>query len=143
MPPPKSIQELTQLFEGLEDRELRAELLIETGDRFVEVPAAIATRPYPLSHQVPACQSDVYLWAHRTATGIALEFAVVNPQGISARAMAVILKEAFADATLSEILAIDPGIVTMLFGKGIAMGKGQGLTSMLTTAQALARKLLE
>lgn len=138
---PSPLKELLATFAELDDRDLRADLLIEIAERFVTVPESIAARPYPQEHQVPSCESEVYVWAAPTPDGVKLSFAVENPQGISARAMAVILTESFAHGTLSEILAIDSSIVQLLFGKGITMGKGQGLTSMLITAQTLARGL--
>ena len=41
----------------------RADLLIGFADKFKEVPAEIATRPYPKSHQVPQCESEAYVWS--------------------------------------------------------------------------------
>lgn len=137
---PEPLHEFLTLFDATEDRELRADLLIETADRFTGVPPEIAPRPYPAERLVPACQSEVYLWAFPSSgpVGVQLYFAVENPQGVSARAMAVLLKEAFASATLEQILAIDSTIVQRLFGRGIGMGKGEGLASMLQCAQGLA-----
>ena len=48
---------------AIDDRELRFELLIEYAERFVEVPQAIATRPYAAKNKVPACESDAYAFA--------------------------------------------------------------------------------
>ena len=140
---PQPLHELLTLFEATEDRDLRADLLIETAERFRGVPPEIARRPYPQERLVPACQSEVYLWAYPTAgtVGVQLHFAVENPQGVSARAMAVILTEAFASAAIDEILSIDSTIVQRLFGRGIGMGKGEGLASMLHCAQTLARAI--
>ena len=39
----------------------RTDLLLSYADQFKEVPASIATRPFPKSHQIPQCESDAYV----------------------------------------------------------------------------------
>ncbi|MFN8389469.1 MAG: SufE family protein [Bdellovibrionota bacterium] len=125
---------------AIQDRDERMELLIETAARFEEVPARIATRPYPESNLVPGCQSEAYVFAEPLPNGtLQFFYAVENPQGISAKAMAVILDENLSGEPLSDVATVSSDIVYDIFGKSIAMGKGQGLMGMIFLTQALAR----
>ena len=89
----------------LADRAERINFLIDVADRFREVPPEIAARPFPPEHEVQHCESGAFVWARRGGEGFELYFAVENPQGISARALAVILSEGLAGSSLEEILA--------------------------------------
>ena len=74
----------------------RADLLLDYADQFREVPPRWR-RARSRRHQVPQCESDAYVWAVPRPTGpLKLHFAVENPSGVSAKALAAIL-----DATLS------------------------------------------
>src|ERR1039458_5950048 len=76
------------------DRQERYQFLIEVADRFQEVPPSVAGRPFPKEHKVTRCESDAYVWAEPLPDGSCkLYFAVENPQGLSAKSMAVILDE--------------------------------------------------
>src|SRR5690606_12314130 len=102
-----------------------------------------AARPFPKSHQVPHCESEAYVWANLTPDRrLALHFAVENPSGISAKALAVVLKQVYDGQPPEDLLALDPGIVEMVFRQNISMGKGLGLKSMVVAAQALTRDAL-
>ena len=73
------------------DRTERIQMLIDIAERFREVPPRLASRPFPPEHQVPACESEAYVWGEPRPDGtLDFHFAVENPQGISARALAVI-----------------------------------------------------
>ena len=125
---------------AIQDRDERVELLIETAARFQGVPEHIAKRPYPESNLVPACQSEAYIFAQKQPDGtLKFHTAVENPQGISAKAMAVILDEFLSGAPLAQVIEVKSDIVYEIFGRGLAMGKGQGLMGMLFLTQALAR----
>lgn len=126
------------------DRDERMEFLIELAERFREVPEEIATRPFPESSLVPGCQSEAYVFAEGNPDGtLKYYFAVENPQGISAKAMAVVLDETLSGAPLQEVLAAPSDIVYEIFGRNIAMGKGQGLMGMVFLVQALAKQASE
>jgi cysteine desulfuration protein SufE len=71
-----------------------------------------------------------------------LHFAVENPQGISAMALAALLKEVTAGASIQSIAAIPEGVVVELFGDELSMGKTMGLTGMVKMVAAEARKRL-
>ena len=124
---------------------LRQEYLIQLADQFadVRVPASIATQPYDESHRVPACESDAFVWAQEQEDGtLRYYFDVLNPQGLSAMAMSVILNDACSGAPLEEVAAIQPDIVFEFFGKSISMGKGQGLMGIVNMVTAAARRRL-
>jgi cysteine desulfuration protein SufE len=71
-----------------------------------------------------------------------LHFAVENPQGISAMALAALLKEVTAGASIQSIAAIPEGVVVELFGDELSMGKTMGLTGMVKMVAGEAKKRL-
>jgi cysteine desulfuration protein SufE len=125
------------------DRSLRAEMLIEYADRFAEVPAEIATRPFPQRNRAPRCESDAYVFPVDQGDGtLHFYFAVENPQGLSAKAWAVLLEETCSGVALDEVAAIPQDVVFRVFGKDLSMGKGQGLIGMLELVQHACRERL-
>lgn len=125
------------------DRSLRAEMLIEYADRFVEVAPEIASRPYPESHRTPRCESDAFVFVTDRPDGtMQLHFAVENPQGLSAKAWAVILDETLSGEALERVVGADPEVLYSIFGRDLSMGKGQGLMGMLDMVQHAARQRL-
>lgn len=138
---PEKLTELVADFEKIADRTERTELLIYYSDQFHSVPQDIAQRPYPESHRVPACESEAYVWAKPRPDGtLKFYFAVENPQGLSAKALAYILDETLSGAPLKQVEAVSPDIVFALFGNNLSMGKGAGLTGMVSMVQNLARE---
>lgn len=135
---PAKLQEVLEDFSYLTDRTERTEYLIELADRFkeVRVPERIASKPYPEENHVQQCESQAYVWAEEQADGtVKFWFDVLNPQGLSAMAMAVILDETLSGAPLEEVAAVNTDIVFQMFGKNISMGKGQGLMGIVARAQ--------
>ena len=142
---PQKLREIIEDFSFLTDRVERQEYLIQLADQFadVRVPASIASQPYDESHRVPACESDAFVWAQEQSDGtLRYYFDVLNPQGLSAMAMSVILHDACSGAPLEEVAAIQPDIVFEFFGKSISMGKGQGLMGIVNMVTAAARRRL-
>src|SRR6266498_1327869 len=89
---PSPLQKILDTFALFPDQSDRTNLLLSFADRFKPVPAEVATRPFDKSHQVPACESEAYVWAIRNPDGtLKLHFAVESPSGISAKALAAIL----------------------------------------------------
>lgn len=122
----------------------RANLLIGFADKFKEVAPDVAARPFPRSHQVPQCESEAYVWATlQPDRTLKLDFAVENPSGISAKALAVILDSVYSGQPAEDILSLDSDIVERVFRQNISMGKGMGLKSMVLAAQALTRDVLK
>jgi cysteine desulfuration protein SufE len=116
-------------------------MLLSYADQFKDVPPEVATRPFSRSHQVPQCESDAYVWALRHPDGsLALHFAVENPSGVSAKALAAILQRSLSGLPADRIAEIDSSIVERIFRQNISMGKGMGLMSMVEAVRTLARK---
>jgi cysteine desulfuration protein SufE len=68
-----------------------------------------------------------------------LHFAVENPSGVSAKALAAILDKTLSGLPADEIAQVDCSIVERLFRQNISMGKGMGLMSMVEAVRALAK----
>ena len=141
MPYPEKLQSLLETFDMFPDPADRTGLLLSYADQFREVPADVASRPFAKSHQVPQCESDAYVWALRQPDGtLKLFFAVENPSGVSAKALAAILDRTLSGLPPDEIERVDAGIVERIFRQNISMGKGMGLMSMVEAVRALARR---
>ena len=118
-------------------------MLIEYAERFREVPAHICERPYPAANRVPACESDAYIFVKTLPSGsLELYFAVESPQGISAKALSVILHDTLSGLPAAEIAAIPEALVYSIFGRELSMGKGVGLIGMVSTTKSRAREAL-
>ncbi len=140
---PERLQALLDVFAGVTDTHERTQLLIDFARRFKDVPPEVATRPFGDDHLVKHCESEAYAWAVPNDDGtLKLHFAVENPSGVSAKALAAILDKALSGLPAAEIAKVDPEIVEKLFRQNISMGKGMGLMSMVLTVQALAKRHL-
>jgi cysteine desulfuration protein SufE len=136
---PEKLQQLLDTFQMFDPAD-RTSLLLSYAEQFREVPPSVATRPFPKSHHVPYCESDAYVWALKQPDGtLKLYFAVENPSGISAKALAAILDKTLSGLRASEIASVSCDIVEQIFRQNISMGKGMGLMAMVNAVQALAR----
>ena len=135
----EKLQQLVDMFQMFDPVD-RTGMLLSYADQFKEVPPAIATRPFPTSHQVPQCESDAYVWAMKQPDGtMQFYFAVENPSGISAKALAAILDKTLSGLPASQVAGVSCDIVERIFRQNISMGKGMGLMAMVNAVQALAR----
>lgn len=140
---PARLQTMLDVFAGVTDVHERTQLLIDFARKFKEVPPEVATRPFAADHLVKHCESEAYAWAVPNPDGtLKLHFAVENPSGVSAKALAAILDKALSGLPPAEIAKVDAEIVEKLFRQNISMGKGMGLMSMVQTVAALARRHL-
>ncbi len=143
---PEKLAELVEDMESITDRRERADLLIEIADRFseVKVPPEIAVKPYDERHKAPACESEAYVWAVDQPDGtLRYYFDVLNPQGLSAMAMSVILGETVSGQPLDQVIHVSDDIVFKLFGRELSMGKGAGLMGILSLVRAEAKRRLQ
>src|SRR6185436_13346968 len=109
---PAKLQSVLDTFDLFPDPADRTNLLLSYADQFRDVPPAVARRPFDRSHQVPQCESDAYVWAMLRPDGtLDLHFAVENPSGVSAKALAAILQKTLSGLPPEEIAQIDPSIV--------------------------------
>lgn len=137
-PLPARLEEFLSTLHSLGDRDLQLQLLIETGERFKAVPPHIAKRPFAKEHLVPGCESEAYIWSEALPDKtFKFYFAVENPQGISAMALATILDETLSGLTAEEILTVPQEVVFQIFGRDLSMGKGQGLMGMVGMVKTL------
>ena len=136
---PEKLDQLIDMFQMFDPAD-RTGMLLSYADQFKEVPPSIATRPFPTSHQVPQCESDAYVWAQKMPDDtLKLYFAVENPSGVSAKALASILDKTLSGQPASEIATVNCDIVEKIFRQNISMGKGMGLMSMVQAVSALAK----
>jgi cysteine desulfuration protein SufE len=142
-PYPEKLADLLETFAMFDDQAERAQLLLSFSDQFQPVPPTVATRPYEKTHQIPQCESDAYAWAVTQPDGtLKLHFAVENPSGISARALATILDKTLSGLPPQEVARVSPEIVERIFRQNISMGKGMGLMSMVLAVQTLAKRAM-
>jgi len=140
---PKPLAEILETLESLPDPADRVQMLISFADQFRDVPPEVATRPFPVEHQVPQCESEAYAWAVLQADGtLTLHFAVESPVGVSAKALATILDQGLSGQTPEIIAQVSPDVVYRIFRQNISMGKGIGLMGMVQAVQALAKRAM-
>ena len=141
---PAKLAKFLRLVGRTQDRQERIQLLIDIARRFHPAPSEIASPPYAEQFKVPACESQAYVFPAPNADGtLTFHFAVENPQGISAMAMAVILGDALSGASLEQVAGVSPDIVYEIFGRELSMGKSMGLTGMVTLVAGFARSRME
>lgn len=141
---PQRLQDTLELLEMIPDRADRIQMLIDIADRYREVPPEVAQRPFPEEHRVPACESEAFVWVCEQPDGtLELHFAVDNPQGISAMALAAILEESLAGEPPARVAAVPQEIVYRIFGRELSMGKSMGLMGMVAMVTAAARRLAD
>lgn len=140
---PEGLKTLLEDFQ-FADRTERIDMLIEYADRFQEVPERIATRPFPEEHHVQKCESEAYVWAEDLPDGtLKFHFAVENPQGLSAKAWAVIMDETLSGQPLEAVADVPCDSVFTVFGKDVSMGKGMGLMGITDLITTFARQRLK
>lgn len=129
---PEPLEEMLATLDLLDDRAERIELLISLADKFREVPREVATRPFPETARVPACESEAFVWSvEQEDGGLKLYFAVENPQGISAKALAALLDRTLSGLPPEEIAKVPSDVVYRVFGNELSMGKSMGLMAMV------------
>ena len=137
---PERLERWLATLETLE-RSDRMQMLIDLAGRFPHVPPGIAQRPYPKERRVPGCESEAYVWAVPKGDGtLTYYFAVENPQGISAMALAALLGDGLSGAHLEEVAAVSADVVFRIFGRELSMGKSLGLMGMVNMVRAAARQ---
>jgi len=141
---PEKLARTLEALAMVPDRGERIQLLIDIADRFEEVPPRIARRPFSTLNEVPACESQAYMFEERRPDGtINFHFAVENPQGISAKALAVILDESLSGAPPEQVAAIPQDLIYQIFGNELSMGKSMGLMGMVSMVKAAGKRIAE
>lgn len=136
---PEKLKSILDEINSLEDYQSRMDYLIELGESFEEVRPEIATRPFSMNNKVPACESDAYVFTSSyDGNKTQFHFAIENPHGISAKALAKILGDGLLGESNETISKIPEEIVYQVFGKDLSMGKGLGLMGMIKLVKHLA-----
>lgn len=138
---PARIEEKLGLLALLPDRDDRIQALISLAKGFQSVPPSVASRPFDESHRVPGCESEAFVWVFLESGRLQVEFAVENPQGLSAQALAVMLKDGLDGEDPSVAERLDDEIVYLMFGRELSMGKSLGLTNMVRSVRSMALAL--
>lgn len=137
MPLPRPLQEQLDELAFFTDRHERIEALIDLGRGFINPPADEVPRTE--AARVPGCESEVYFRATRRDDGtLNIRYAVDNPQGISAMALAVILQTGLTGVPVAEITTLSDDLVYSIFGRELSMGKSMGLMGMVRMAKVAA-----
>ena len=136
---PEPLAQALEALDLLPDRADRIEALIALADRFREVSPEVASRPFPESHRVPGCESEAFVWVlDRPDGALQLEFAVENPQGVSAKALAALLDRSLSGLPAEDVARVSPDVVYRVFGTELSMGKSMGLMAMVSRVRDLA-----
>jgi cysteine desulfuration protein SufE len=139
---PERFERLVEMLETL-DRGDRIQMLIDIAEKFRRVPSSVAERPYAVERRVPGCESEAYIWAQPKQDGtLDFYFAVENPQGISAMALAAILGDSLSGVPAEQISTIPADVVYRIFGRELSMGKSLGLMGMVNMVRAAANQCL-
>lgn len=139
-PIPPGLRARIDMFATL-PRSERIDALISIAEKFKQAPPEVAPKPYDEAHRVPACESEAFMWALDRPDGtLDYYFVVENPQGVSAKALSVILGETASGAPLEQVANIGDDIVYAFFGDELSMGKSMGLTSLVGMVRGEARK---
>ncbi len=141
--PPK-LASLVETLRDTDDRNERIQLLIDLSKGFKPVPEDVATRPFPETNRVPGCESEAFVWCQPRDDGtLRYHFAVENPQGISAMALAAILDRSVNNLEPADIVAIPPEVIYEIFGKELSMGKSMGLMGIINMVVHSAKSHLK
>jgi len=138
MPQPPKIQQFLDDLSFFTDRQERVQALIDLSEQY-----RLFDAPRPLSedHRVRGCESEVFAWTFVDDGRLRLEFVVDNPQGISAMALAVVLKQGLDGEPVTALDQLEEGLVYDIFGSGLSMGKSGGLTNMIRMIKAQAKPI--
>lgn len=130
---PHALQSVLDDLAFFPDRQERIETLIAYSDEYKH--PSHEDFPRLESQKVPGCESEVFVRRHNGE----FQFAVDNPQGISAMALAAILASSLNGASKEDIEAIPDETVLTIFGNELSMGKNLGLTNMVRICKFLAK----
>jgi cysteine desulfuration protein SufE len=126
---PGPLQEILDDLKLFPSRAERIDALIGWGDEFVN-PGADQL-PRDEFRKVPGCESEVYVMSEPEGEGRRYLFAVDNPQGISAMALARILQVGLNGLPDAEVQKVPDDIIFEIFGNELSMGKSLGLMGMV------------
>jgi cysteine desulfuration protein SufE len=137
---PEPLSDLLETLAMFEDRTERIDALIAIGQRY-RLPSPDEV-PRTEVRKVPGCESEVFLQTEPLGDGLRFRFAVDNPQGVSAMALAEILDQGLSGQPLGRVLDVPDEMVYEVFGRELSMGKSLGLQNMVRMVKGEARRSL-
>jgi cysteine desulfuration protein SufE len=138
---PQRLEKLLELFSMISSEQERIDFLISYADKFIESPDKIAQLTE--ENNVPFCESGVYIWAKQNPDKtLKFYFAVQNPQGISAKALAVILDQTLSGERPEVVVNTPDDLVYKIFGQSLSMGKNMGLSGVVQMVKRKARQVV-
>lgn len=138
MPIPAKLQDQLDTLAMFNDRSERIQALIGIGESYRQPDAGLVPRTEET--KIPGCESEVYLATEPIGDGLKFRFAVDNPQGISAMALAQILDEGLSGEPLDQVKQVPDELVYEIFGRELSMGKSLGLTNMVRAVKRRAER---
>lgn len=140
---PSRFAEDVDLIASIPDRNDRIQALISIAERHQSPPHEVAVPPYPEEARVPACESEAFVFPVQRPDGtLDFHFAVLNPQGVSAMALSVMLRDGLSGAPLEQVASVEDDVVYRIFGRELSMGKSMGLTAMVAMVRRAAQQAL-
>ncbi len=141
---PEKLQDFIDTISLLPEENERVNILIDFAEKFKEVPPEIAQKPYPEKNKVPFCESGAFVWTKMQPDNtLKLYFAVENPQGISAKALAAILDKTLSGEKPQNLINLSEEIVNQIFGQNLSLRKNMGLTGIIQMIRRDAKNLLQ
>jgi cysteine desulfuration protein SufE len=139
---PAKLAEILDDLNLFPDRAERIQALISLGEEFRN--PTTEEMPRTGDRRVPGCESEVFVTSLTRADGtLDFRFAVDNPQGISAMALARILDQGLSGAPLDQVVEVSDELVYQIFGRELSMGKSLGLTGMIRMVKFEAGKAMQ
>ncbi len=126
---PPRLQEMLDDLAMFPDRADRIEALIALSREYKHPTADEVPRTEKA--RVPGCESEVFMGLD----GPRFRFAVDNPQGVSAMALASLLEQGLE----GRVAEVPDEIVYEVFGRELSMGKSMGLTNMVRMVRDATR----
>lgn len=126
---PPRLQEILDDLAMFPDRADRIEALIALSREYVHPSSEEVLRTERA--RVPGCESEVFMGLD----GKSFRFAVDNPQGVSAMALARLLEEGLE----GRVADVPDELVYEVFGRELSMGKSMGLTNMVRMVRDAAK----
>jgi cysteine desulfurase/selenocysteine lyase len=137
--PQEAADELTEVFEFLEDREDRYRFIIELGEKLLPLPEYERTE----TNRVHGCQSTVFISARRRpGTADTIDF-LADSDADLVRGLIAMLQRVFSGHSAKQILAFDVEAFFKRLGldQHLTLGRRNGLASMVQRIRALAAQL--
>ncbi len=141
---PAKLARLLEVFRAIRDPADRIMTLIEFAGQYLDPPASVAQRPFPAANRIRGARDPIYLWAAPDEEkNLRYYFCVEHADGISTRALAVILQETLSGAPLNAVSNVSPSIVDTIFGVELSAERRETLRAMVEAVRDTARRRWE